>query len=624
MPSFFAFKGDYKYLKKWGASIPSSSKVFFLSCNPENSEIRSLALKFGWKAVDYSNAQRWSQERMVKEYLDLIGSVNQWNATTLHWWATHFSSKNRLHSPVLPYLQELHQSLSAIETLQPEDSLVLINISWPVIDTLQSLSSESGYSFQLFSTPFLKSKDFVKAKIIFLKNLLAEIIFSLLSIWKAKKAFGEPNKIDPKCPVYLIKSFTYLRNFSNDKYQDPFFGKLPDYLSEQLSTENVLTVALGFQDREDCYRGMKALESGLVHPMEIYLTYWDVIKRTFEWLWVLSFQSVRIKGQLSWLGYDVTIFFRELIHHGGLGISFFQAIHFDAACRLGKMYNIRTCLMTYEGRPWERFFIAGLRTSSPKVHIIGCQHTVIPLSAVDMFLHPKEERKIPLPDKIVTTGSITKNILDKYSTYPKDQVYAGCALRYETLQELSLLSRKISHDKAPGKFIILVAFGGSDEEVPLLNYALEQAEEMPDVFFLMRTHPAFPFDKLLRLSRWKNKNLPKNVEESLNSNVIEDIKACNAVLYWGTTVSLEALMLGKPIIQFDRGDFLNYDPLFDFIEFKWQVSKESPLNNALNEIQNLPDTRYVELQKRGRKYVEDYFYPVTKDRLSLFLPNADC
>ena len=88
--------------------------------------------------------------------------------------------------------------------------------------------------------------------------------------------------------------------------------------------------------------------------------------------------------------------------------------------------------------------------------------------------------------------------------------------------------------------------------------------------------------------------------------------------------SLEALMLGKPIIQFDRGDFLNYDPLFDFIEFKWQVSKESPLNNALNEIQNLPDTCFEKYQKRGRKYVEDYFYPVTKDRLSLFLPNADC
>ena len=79
-------------------------------------------------------------------------------------------------------------------------------------------------------------------------------------------------------------------------------------------------------------------------------------------------------------------------------------------------------------------------------------------------------------------------------------------------------------------------------------------------------------------------------------------------------------MLGKPIIQFDRGDFLNYDPLFDFGEFKWLVSKERPLLNVIHEIQNLSDTRYVELQKRGRLYVEDYFHPVTTDRLSLFFP----
>jgi len=553
-----------------------------------------------------------------------MGSFNQWNSTTLHWWATHFSSKNRLHSPVLPYLQELHQSLAAIETLRPEETLVLLNMSWPVVDALQAFSSEHRYSFKLFSTPYIKFKDLVKAKSLFWRIFLVEIIVSLLSIWKAKKAFGKPNKIDPKSPVYLIKSFTYMNNFSGDIYKDPFFGKLPDYLSEQLPTENILTVAQGFQDRMKCYQRMKTLESEFLHPMEIYLTYRDVIKRAFEWLWVLSFQSFRIKGQLSWLGYDVTLFFRELIHHGGLRISFFQAIHFDAARRLGEMYNIRTCLMTYEGRPWERFFIEGLRASSPKVHIIGCQHTVIPLSAADIFLHPKEERIIPLPDKIITTGSITKNILDKYSAYPKNQVHAGCALRFESLQNLSPLSRKLPHDKALGKFIFLVAFGGSFEEVPLLNYALEQAEKMNDVIFRMRAHPTYTFERLLKLSWWQKKNLPNNVEESKNSTAIEDIQGCNAVLYWGTTVSLEALMLGKPIIQFDRGDFLNYDPLFDLGEFKWQVSKEKPLQNALHEIRNLSDTRYAELQKLGRLYVENYFYPVTKDRLSLFFPVADC
>ena len=86
----------------------------------------------GWEPVDFSKDQSWTQEQILEEYLDLIASFSQWNAGTLDWWATHFSSKNRLHSPVLPYLQELHQSLAAIETLQPEESLVLLNMSNPL------------------------------------------------------------------------------------------------------------------------------------------------------------------------------------------------------------------------------------------------------------------------------------------------------------------------------------------------------------------------------------------------------------------------------------------------------------------------------------------------------------
>lgn len=622
MPSVFVFKCNNKFIKKWGESVSHNSKVYFFSGSAGKNKNWMLAKKFGWKSINYSVTQKSSSEQMLHEYMDLMGSLNEWNATSLHWWATHFSSKNRLNSPILPYLQELHESLTVIETLEQRDSLVLLNMSWPVINTLQSLSSDTGYSFQLFSTPFLKLRDLVKAKLCFWKNFLGEIILSLLSIWKAKKAFGKPDKIDPETPVYLIKSFTYLRNFFDDKYLDPFFGNLSEYLSKQLAHENVLTVALGFQDRVDCYKKMNYLKSGLVHPIEIYLTYWAVIKCVLQWFWVLSFRKFHIKGPLSWLGYDITFFFREIVKQGGLQISFFQALHYEAACRITKLYNIHTCLMTYEGRPWERFFIAGLRDSSPKIQIIGCQHTVIPLSAADIFLHPKEISHIPLPDKIITTGSITKKILDKYSSFPKDQVHAGCALRFESLQNLPLLSRKFSDKEVPSKYVVLVAFGGSLEEVPLLNYALEQAKIIPGSLFIMRTHPAYPFDKLLKFSEWNNKILPKNIEQSINAKVIEDIKACNVVLYWGTTVSLEALMLGKPIIQFDRGDFLNYDPLFEFKDFKWHVSKERALQNALNEIQNLSDISFIEYQKRGRLYVEDYFFPVTKDRLSFFLPNG--
>ncbi|SVD29177.1 uncharacterized protein METZ01_LOCUS382031, partial [marine metagenome] len=296
-----------------------------------------------------------------------------------------------------------------------------------------------------------------------------------------------------------------------------------------------------------------------------------VLKRSFQWIWKMNFHPFRIKGKLNWMGHEITPFFRELISFGGFRIAFFQSLQFDLAKRLGEKYQIQACLMTYEGRPWERFFIAGLRKSNMNTKIIGCQHTVIPLSAADMFLHPKEQDLIPLPDKIVTTGIIPKKILERYSSYPKERIEVGCALRFEYLQNIPLLKRQSESEW--NHFVLLVVFGGSKKEVPLLNYAMEQASLNKNLTFRMRAHPIFSWTQLLLLSSW-GKSLPENTENSKAPNVLDDLKKCDAVLYWGTTVAMEALMVGKPIIHFDRGDLLNYDPLFEFADFKWQVKRK--------------------------------------------------
>jgi hypothetical protein len=615
MPSVFAFQGSYRFIKRRRYCPPNNSKVYFMLGSEASDDILSLAKTNGWVPLDLSKGMDWSQDRIIEEYLDLIASFSQWNAEDLNWWATHFSSKNRINSPVLPILQELHQSLSAIENLLRDETLVLLNISWPVIETLQALFTKEGYQFKIYSPILSKSKELCKAKVFFWKGFFAEVVFSFLSIWKAKRAFGKPRKINSKTPVYLIKSFAYFRNFKENHYKDPFFGRLPDYLREQLSDANVLTLALGFHDRAACYQKMKKLNNELVHPVEIYLTYWDVFKRSFEWIWRLSFRPFKIKGKSYWLGHDITPFFRELISLGAFRISFFQTLHYDIARRIGEKYQIQKCLITYEGRPWERFFIAGLRDANVNTKIIGSQHTVIPLSAADMFLHPKEIKSIPLPDKIVTNGMITKKILLKYGSYPKGQIEVGCALRFESLQNLPLLKcRKESKQN----FVLLVAFGGSQEEIPLLNYALGQATLNKDVIFCMRTHPTIPWDRLLLFSK-SDITLPENVRTSTYSEVLEDLKSCDAVLYWGTTVALESLMVGKPVIHFDRNDLLNYDPLFEFTDFKWQVQQKDSLHTIIQDIQAIPENLYYEHQQQGRKYMEEYFYPVTKENLDKFL-----
>ena len=67
-----------------------------------------------------------------------------------------------------------------------------------------------------------------------------------------------------------------------------------------------------------------------------------------------------------------------------------------------------------------------------------------------------------------------------------------------------------------------------------------------------------------------------------------------------------------------------FNLFFEFNDFKWQVCKGVSIKNALQEIQEMPDIQYQELQEKGKQYTEDYFYKVTPERLSLFLPIVDC
>ena len=101
-----------------------------------------------------------------------------------------------------------------------------------------------------------------------------------------------------------------------------------------------------------------------------------------------------------------------------------------------------------------------------------------------------------------------------------------------------------------------------------------------------------------------------------------DVADSSAVLYWGTTVALEALMMGKPLIHFDRGDFLSYDPLFEFDDFKWRVRENQDLCSVLNDIRNLSEEESIVLKEKGRNYIRSYFHEVDDNSMSKFLPHS--
>jgi surface carbohydrate biosynthesis protein (TIGR04326 family) len=274
--------------------------------------------------------------------------------------------------------------------------------------------------------------------------------------------------------------------------------------------------------------------------------------------------------------------------------------------------------LTYEGNPWERAFIAGIRESNPGVRIVGYQHSVIPQVAANMFQSTMEMDNIPLPDVLLTTGNVPADILQKYGAFPKEKIKVSCALRYHYLDELQSQPRHRANGH--GRTRILVALCGVVETLPLLRYAIDQGRSVHHVDFLVRAHPVLPFKQLQPLMDDKSP-LPANITISNGTSVIEDMLECDAVLYWGSSVALEGIRLGKPAIHFDPGDFLSYDPLFDLQDFKWVITSESGIQEMLNHIDDIPENEFEELRDRAQRYVIAYHNPVSKDALSPFFVN---
>jgi hypothetical protein len=134
----------------------------------------------------------------------------------------------------------------------------------------------------------------------------------------------------------------------------------------------------------------------------------------------------------------------------------------------------------------------------------------------------------------------------------------------------------------------------------------------------MRAHPVLPFERLQLLIDDMNA-LPANIWVSRGGTVMEDVIKCDAVLYWGSSVALEGIRLGKPAIHFNQDDILSYDPLFDLTDFKWVINAQNDIMNVFDQIRSMPDNMFEEQQDRARRYVIAYHNPVSNESMSPFL-----
>jgi hypothetical protein len=105
---------------------------------------------------------------------------------------------------------------------------------------------------------------------------------------------------------------------------------------------------------------------------------------------------------------------------------------------------------------------------------------------------------------------------------------------------------------------------------------------------------------------------------SSKATVAEELQNSDVVLYVSSTIAIEAIAVGLPVVYLDIGDFMNPDPLFDFSEFKWSVTNPAQLGPTLKAIDGLTAANLEQRRAAGRAYALAYLRPADADGIAAF------
>lgn len=504
----------------------------------------------------------------LKDYLKLIDSLADMNGDDLFWWATQAASKNRVMSPVVTLLNN-----------------GIVNASF--------LSKCRGRFSQI-------------------KDLFVEFGRVLKKMRIAKKEFRKQNSSKS---TYVIKTFLYASSVKDKTIEDPFFGPLAVCMQNECTDLNIVTVYVDFDHTCSLMRQVAAKPCRRFMPLEFFISYRDAFVALGELLVRIVAQPFDTPQGCRFMGKDVSESLGRFFSIQGAGLSYVHYVHRYAAHGLLREYNVAGSAITYEGNAWERMYTLGMREQGQRVEIVGYQHAVVPMAAAGVFPQAAESQKCPLPDRVLTTGKVPADIISSYSAMSGEQVTPVGALRYSYAQDLNVKPPLSVKDN----LVVLVALEGLAEAIDLVKYVLDNAAKCDNVIFFLRAHPSRPLAVYLDELNVMLEDY-SNVHESEGLNVLEDLQRSDVVLYWGTTMALEALLMGIPLVHFDRNDLLSNDPLFAFDVFKWVVNKNVELMPTFIDIKNVKEADFIEKQQEGISYVKKYFHPVNESVAQQFCP----
>ena len=580
---------------------PSHARFLMIEDHSQAGLLKRDLLAAGAVEIDRPELYRKEGGTFRTKYVDFLGALNIRNAS-FKWWTFNFTSKNYFVNELCR--QIFHASL-IIRLAEDDANDLVVIVDDPVLaDFVKAVLTSRGRRVIHRVRSGLLEILRRSTRLGILYCLIAKVRTAMTS-----RALLRAMVIPSRRDCLMI---TLLGGQSFDSpvsYRDTYFGSLHNYLQQ----ENVTCLTAGAVFTHDPATLQPLRQSGTsdLAPLDAFTPIGELIRWAFRC--VAMYSSVpSVQGDTTFDGIDVAPLISQCMKREiGTGNVLLNVWFYLTSRVLAKRIAFRAVLYPFENRSWEKMLVLAFREGTA-CRLIGYQHASITPRHSSLLFSENEWDATPVPDLVVTTGEIPAQMLVKIGRYPERRVRAGVALRQPSARG------KLREGRGEVQKILVILSSSLEEYVKSLLVLNEGLRSNDRYEIVLRTHPTIPLSAALE----RVPPMTFRYRQSSKASAAEDLQEADVVCYTSSTVALEAMSLGIPLVYLDLGDFMDPDPLFDFTDLKWSVRNPSEILPTLDRIGSLP---LPELQKRrlsAQAYAVSYTRPADAAGLREFMDLA--
>jgi hypothetical protein len=550
----------------------------------------------GLSPVSLAEIQRQHGQDWIFAFAQGLGSLNA-ARSAVPWWAYTSTAKNLLSSPLG---NRLFQALAALKFIEVThfDKLYVVGATAGQCAIISATAKHFRSDMVVHGTE--PADEFSTAEVVV--RLLYQTLRMawVLLCWRGRFSL----------PLADVYAFTYVdANVTEDT--DAFFGDLQRLLAQQSPAVNLSYIAFIQAPYRTVLPKLRGIGRKAPFPLLLYLSISDL-----WWALRLSFSASRPSQErlsnINAISGTHVLLAEALRWDVAKGGYFYNLLVYKAMARFARRHTPKRVIYPFENKSLEKLLLHGLRESSPTCRIVGYQHTSITPRHTTFHLTENEVKATPLPDLVVTAGDVTRHHLEKTGNFRPDLFATGCALRQ---RYTGTIAADDNTDHEPTR-VLLALSSSKFELVTAVEFMRSVKSILSHLAIGVRPHPEFPLSLLPEHCRtW----VAEHAMDFSGSALADNIAWCTATAYVSSTVALETLMRGKPVINLDLGEIVAPDPALDPPPLWRRVSTPQGFLTALDSLRTASPQEKRSAQNATMQYVQSYFRPPTAEAIRVFL-----